>query len=237
MKCIRMTAVSFPTILVSLLVLNPMRVMGEPSDRVYWASWDTDTIYRTRLDGSQNQELITGQNDPSGITIDEQNGKIYWADRLSAQIKRADLDGSDEEVVAHVNPNAEFPVVEDVAVDPKTNTVYATYNAVINQFMDTAGRVCRMDTDGSGRQDIITLQDHNVGGLAVAPEAKKLYWYDGEIERADTDGTNQQTLYSNVNSLNGLTIDPDSNALYWTRGGGYQTIETGGTDGNGRHPA
>jgi hypothetical protein len=138
-------------------------------------------------------------------------------------------------VVSEVKPGDPNAIVEDVALDPKTDTLYCTYNTVIDQYMNTAGRVARMSTDGSGVQDIVKPQSSNVGGIAVDPGAQEIYWYDGAIESAAPDGSGIQTLYTDVNSLNGLTIDRASNALYWTRGGGYQKIETGGTDGSGRH--
>lgn len=203
--------------------------------KLYWSSWTAEGICRANLEGSNPGQIISGQNNPSGLAIDASAEKIYWADRGSGTVRRANLaDGSGVEVVSHVaggDPNA---VVEDVALDTTADKIYFTYNTVVDEYNNTAGRVARMNTDGSGLEVIIS-QDvfHNVNGLAVDPADGEVYWSTGIVKKANLDGSNSQALFSNDLQANDVAVDPESDVLYWTNEG-WQKIEHGGTGGNWR---
>jgi hypothetical protein len=65
-----------------------------------WTNFDTNTIGRADLDGSNvNQSFITGASQPFGVAVDAEH--LYWANSfITNTIGRADLDGS--------NPNQSF---------------------------------------------------------------------------------------------------------------------------------
>lgn len=202
--------------------------------KVYWSSWDSDSIYRCDVDGSNTQELISGQTDPTGIAIDDQAGKMYWADRLDGTINRANLDGSGVEEVSSVAPGDPNALAEYVALDPVNDKLYYTYNTVVDEYNNTAGRIARMNTDGGNIETLVSMEVFNTaGGIAVDPGSNKVFWTSGNIECADLDGSNRQTLFSGDLTALDITVDAENDNLYWTNNWGTR-IETGKIDGSGR---
>jgi len=220
-------------ILVGLvLVVGCLSVKSNAATtKVYWTDWFSDTIQRADPDGSNVETLVSGLDDPSGLAVDDQAGKIYWANRMTGQVQRANLDGSDVGVVSHVSPGDSEAMVQDVALDAAEGTLYCTY-ITVGDFNNTFGRVCQMNTDGSGVEDLVTFSG-NVGDIAVDPADDKLYWDVGVIESADLNGGNRQELFSSELQCNGITLDAASDTLYWTNNWGKR-IEAGNTDGTGR---
>lgn len=73
------------------------------ANKLYWTTSNPAVIGRVNLDGTNNEELITGISYPN-VTIDLSGGKIYWTDMTlyvsgSGVIQRANLDGSEIEVL------------------------------------------------------------------------------------------------------------------------------------------
>lgn len=118
--------------------------------KIYWStSIDRfrGQIRRANLDGSQ-QEIVVSTADPefkpSAIAIDTDEGKIYWTDYVVDVVMRANLaDGSDIEFLwaagANHNPRG-------IALDLPAGKVYWGQDV---DFDGTAGRIMRMDLDGS----------------------------------------------------------------------------------------
>lgn len=61
-------------------------------------------IYRVNMDGSEDQVIVTGLDDPVELEIDLVNGKLYWSDldEGMAILMRSNLDGSDVEVLHEI---------------------------------------------------------------------------------------------------------------------------------------
>jgi DNA-binding beta-propeller fold protein YncE len=206
------------------------------TNKVYWSSWFSDSICQCDPGGDDNstEELVTGQNDPKGIAIDAACGKMYWADRLDGTINRANLDGSGVEEVSPVAPGDPNALAEYVALDPVHDKLYYTYNTVVDEDMNTAGRICRMDTDGSNIETLVSMDVfHNAGGIAVDPDDNTVFWTSGDIECADLDGSNRQTLFTDSLQPLDITVDAENDDLYWTNNWGT-CIETAKIDGTGR---
>lgn len=64
--------------------------------RVYW-TFPGGVLYRSKLDGSERQQLFKGLNQPDGLAVDVDNRKLYWAEK--GKISQSNLDGSGLEVL------------------------------------------------------------------------------------------------------------------------------------------
>src|SRR5919197_3108107 len=89
----------------------------------------------------------------------------------------------------------------------------------------SGGGVFSMNTDGSGKKDIVTGCRHP-DGIVVDVEARHIYWTnmgvpnlnDGSIERADLDGRNRKTIVPEGSSTfapKQLHVDKKNDKLYW----------------------
>ena len=58
--------------------------------RIYWTS-PAGSVYRSKLDGSEREQLAGGLDQPDGLAIDVENRKLYWVER--GKLSQSDLDG------------------------------------------------------------------------------------------------------------------------------------------------
>jgi hypothetical protein len=87
-----------------------------------------------------------------------------------------------------------------------------------------AGRIHRMNTDGSDRTTIVT-DCHLPDGIVVDVEAGHIYWTnmgipnldDGSIERSDLDGKNRKVIVpvGNTHTPKQIILEKRSGKLYW----------------------
>src|ERR1700729_4036365 len=87
-----------------------------------------------------------------------------------------------------------------------------------------AGRIHRMNTDGSDRKTIVT-DCHLPDGIAVDAEAGHIYWTnmgvpnldDGSVERADLNGKNRKVIVpvGNTHTPKQIILDKAGGKLYW----------------------
>lgn len=87
-----------PNVVAQSIALDPR------TRTLYWVEpGASERVRRASLDDLQVEELVTESlEEPSGISLDLQDGKIYWNDQYLGKIQRANLDGS---------------LVEDVVLD------------------------------------------------------------------------------------------------------------------------
>lgn len=138
---------------------------------MYWthttAVPKTGAIQRSRLDGSQVENLLTDLPGPTtGIALDVPAGKMYWGyvdpniDGLYAgMIKRCNLDGSDLETIA---TGLFYPV--GVALDLDGGHVFWTDTTETW----TGGSLHRANLDGSDAMLLLDDLD-NLRGIALSP--------------------------------------------------------------------
>jgi hypothetical protein len=62
--------------------------------KMYWADFGRGMIRRANLNGTSQQDLVTGLNGPVGVALDIGGGRIYWTEANGNTIKRANLDGT-----------------------------------------------------------------------------------------------------------------------------------------------
>lgn len=71
--------------------------------KIYWTRCKSNSIQRSNLDGTDVENVITGQNnipdifEAINLAIDHLEGKIYWTEANTGKIMRANLDGTEVE--------------------------------------------------------------------------------------------------------------------------------------------
>lgn len=85
--------------------------------KIYWAEQNTlppvsSTIRVAKLDGSDQQVLVSGQLPIGGMSLDVANSRVYWT--TGAHVRRCDTDGTNVQIV--VGPLAGVPGAQGIAV-------------------------------------------------------------------------------------------------------------------------
>ena len=202
---------SNPQTVVSALAIDGLAVSGS---HMYWTeqhgSADAGVIMEAGLDGSNPQTLVTGQDNPYGVAV--YGSHIYWADESAGVIMEAGLDGS--------NPEALISGLSGV------------YNVAVNHghiyWVDpSAGALNEANLDGTGVTTVITDQSIQ-GWLAVG--GSHIYWGSrvpagslgdggGIIMKSALDGSNPQTLYTNLDHVGEGGLAVYRGHIYWSSTG------------------
>jgi len=152
----------------------------------------------TTVDGVSNiTDLVTGLNNPNGITI--HNDQIYWADSYTDKIQRSNLDGSNvtDLVTGLHNPNG-----------------ITIHNDQIYWADPATDKIQRSNLDGSNVTDLVTGLSNPIG-LTIHND--QIYWSDpatDKIQRSNLDGSNVTDLVTGLSNPIGLTIHNDQ--IYWS---------------------
>jgi hypothetical protein len=164
-------------------------------------------VYRANLDGSGLETIALAPLNAIGVAVDSEHGKVYWADSgapwvgIPSTIGRANLDGSNPEtLVTYLGQPRE------IAVDPLRGKMYWT---------DATLRVVqRANLDGSSVETIASGATFP-SAIAVDVDDAKVYWGDdGQILRANLDGSGRQVVTSAYPL--GIAIDSAERKLYFT---------------------
>jgi hypothetical protein len=113
--------------------------LDEAAGKIYWLHGSTPgRISRANLDGSGQEQLVTGLKIPRGLALDLVGGKMYWSasppeGNAGGLVQRANLDGTGVETV-YLDPDYN-PVSSKIGrprVDATNGWVYfATNNRVV----------------------------------------------------------------------------------------------------------
>ena len=131
---------------------------------MYWTDWGADLgrgrIQRANLDGSQIENLVTGQGRPDGIALDLAAGKMYWTDAaFMDRIQRANLDGTGVEDLL-----TGLSLPSGITLDPAVGKMYWTSHGT--------GSIRRANLDGSGIEDLVTGLDMPMN-ITLGPDIPK----------------------------------------------------------------
>ena len=170
----------FATKVITNLWSRPLSIAVHPlKGKFYWTN-DQGNIQTCNLDGSNIQNLITGQNSPKHITVDTVGSKLYWTDGRE-RIQRANLNGKNIQIFAR-SPGTLGHI-----------TTAGNYLYWTEKTDEVFGNIRRANINSTNRLNITTLvKDVNVPkGVAVDTVDNKLYWTDtqGRIRRANLDGS------------------------------------------------
>ena len=215
------------------------------------------SVMTASADGSNVRELVGGQSMPDGIDVSISAGRMFWTNMgkspsgNNGSVMSAKLDGSD---VRAIVPEGEVHTPKQLKVDHKNKKVY---------FCDREGlRVHRCDFDGGNHEVIVQTGDWEADGfedqtkwcvgVAVDPEAGKVYWSQkgpskagqGRIFRANMEmpkgekaasRSDVELLFERLPEPIDLEFEPETKALYWTDRGEYpmgNTLNTASVGGD-----
>jgi DNA-binding beta-propeller fold protein YncE len=182
-------------------------------DKMYWSDFGADRIARANLDGSDVEVVAGGMPIPHGVALDMVGRKVYWTDSRTDTIYSADLDGSSPEELVHVQPlPGANSTLRGIALDPAGGKMYwadaTDYGHV--------GLICKANLDGSEIEEVV--QTNYPDDLALDVVGGKMYWNDfanNRIRRCNLDGTDVETIISQINSPYGLALNLRDGQIYY----------------------
>lgn len=206
---------------------------------IYWANDTADVIQRAvALPANFNVQTVAsvGSGAVRAVAVDPVNAQVYWG-LADGAIRRSNLDGSG--VVTLVSGTAARAV--DIALDFAGGWMYWA------NFPDDV--IYRADLSGGGVTTLVTGQ-FNVSGITLDLAGGKMYWVNqtgnGQIRRANLDGTNIETLInSGLTGPIDITLDITGGRMYWAEyagarirranldGSNMQNLATGATNAAG----
>ncbi|XP_052220549.1 deleted in malignant brain tumors 1 protein-like isoform X2 [Dreissena polymorpha] len=159
-------------------------------ERLYWTDVSKKMIRTATLDGlsSKTIRVLPSNSVADGIAVDSISQLIFYSDTGTDIIAVMTMDGSFQSVI--INSDLDQP--RAVVADPNAAKLYWT----------DWGRHPKIETssyDGSNRQAIINSNLQWPNAIAVDTTGNIIYWADGgtgNIEKANLDGSNRQTIYS-----------------------------------------
>jgi len=142
---------------------------------------------------------------------------MYWVEPGASppRLFRASLDGTDKQTVVETTNGA-----AGVALDVASGKVYWTESVAPG----VSGKIRRANLDGTGVEDLVTLDVMHPAAITLDLDQGKIYWTDlrgdfdglGEIVRSDLDGANVESILSGIDEANGLSLDPIGDRIFWT---------------------
>lgn len=103
------------TLLPLSSVRRPVGVDFDPVEGyVYWSDSSRDEIFRARLNGSSQEQIVDNLRTPDGIAVDAVGRNLYWTDRGSDRIEVSKLDGSFRKTLVYKNLHGPVDIVLDV---------------------------------------------------------------------------------------------------------------------------
>jgi hypothetical protein len=201
----------------------PSGIAVTSTKKIYWTEWaGVENVRSVNLDGSAMTTIIANDANANVIAIDEINAKIYWTDWGDDKVSRANLDGSNVEVLIDSSTGI---LPEGIALDVANGHIYIGNELTIG--------IMRANLDGSG---LITLEisTNKVRAVELDLNANKIYWTEfssGELNRANLDGSDLETLYTDaVAKPWGIALDITKGLIYWTEFSGG-TIKSANLNG------
>lgn len=144
-----------------------------------------------------------------GIAYDKANEKIYYSvfstdeDNPNGQIVKMNTDGSGSTTIATgiTDPYG-------IAIDSKNKKIY---------WGDDAGKVSRCNLDGTGKEDIVTIEDGGIRAVAIDETHSQLYFYEANnnnLYKANLDGTKAAVILSGYYGY-AICVDEQNNKIYF----------------------
>lgn len=164
---------------------------------------NSDKLFRANIDGSGVEELAQGLNFTGDLVLDAQEGKLYISSLGDGKIIQCKFDGSERK-----DWRTGLSHSDELAIDARNRKLYWV----------NGGKLQRADLDGSGVEDLATL---NAGamGMALDVENKRMHYAtrdEGAIRRVNLDGTGDQPVVSDHPGVDGVAYDAYNRKLYWT---------------------
>ncbi len=182
------------------------------AQQIYWADPGSHKIQRASLDGSNVEDLISGDPSitPFGLALDVPAGKIYFTDPDRRKVERANLDGSSRETL-YTNILGGPSTLWGICLDLTGGKIYWTDQ--------NANTIQRANLDGSGVQTFTDFgQLFTPQGIALDLAQGKMYWgHSSGVKRANLNLTSiENVALNNIGLGKGVALDLESGKIYWT---------------------
>ncbi len=206
------------TIYSSIPILRDITV-DVPEAQIYWIG-NNETInrkiYRANLDGTQQEDYITGLALPIGLELYKSGSAFYWTE--SKSIYRKDMITHQIRRLIY-GPNYPW----GISIDHTEEKLY--WSVLFDQ------KIQKANLDGSDIEDVITgISD--LRDLEVDSKNKIYFLTAGRVKRANLDGTGVESLSPYLNGCQYLELDRLGSKLYWTNAD-YRKITKVNFDGTG----
>jgi len=158
------------------------------------------------IEGNNYEEILSFSGGGSqGLKIDELNQKIYWSDLDEDKIYASDLQGSS---------------IEEIYFETALNVLSLSYNQENNSLI--FGRQNGIISLSDNSIDILTQIEYLPTELEIDTTEDKIYYINqynlneetSTIERCNYDGTEVDTIITNLGNPFGLAISNTN--IYWT---------------------
>ena len=170
------------------------------SGRLYWSERSSSggIIKRANFDGTNVETLASLSSVPRGIAIDAVENKLYWTNS-DLQIQTASLNGEDLSTVIQL----EDEIVEETIENCSSGGSAVLLFLIIVDLSDR----CSTET--------ILVNLTTPTDIAVNIADGRLYWTElsGRIRRVSLNGTNAETLLSDLGKPYGITVADGK--VYW----------------------
>ena len=188
----------------STLVNADRLALDISAGKLYWTENNgTNRIRRANLNGSGIETVLSSLGRPVGVVVDTINDFIYWTEQDSRSVWRATLTGANKTMIVPAVDGQSTPL--DIVVDPARNRLY--------WIVGETGAIYASTLTGSGAG--IWLDLPNPRYVTVDVDSGRVYWGDWdaqEIRRADSNGSNNQLLFSSSDGV----VQPRAIALAYS---------------------
>lgn len=142
--------------------------VDQVNDKVYWSDILGEKIMRANLDGSAQEEVVTGVEMPAGLSMDLMNGWLYFllksSNTFMGRVMLDDFTTVETLIISSsIDENCSG---NDVTLDVAGGKVY---------FTTECDAVFRADLDGQNVEEWAT-GEVGVFGIEVSPSSGHVYW-------------------------------------------------------------
>ncbi len=180
-------------------ILDPYGIaIDEKAGKIYWTD-DAGNVSRANLDGTSDEVLYNVvDGGMRAIALDLTHGKMYFYDVMNNNLYKANLDGTSAEVIL----NGYYGY--GLAVDEVNSKLY--FDAQTDD--ESVAALYMVNLDGTNPTEVDNSQSR-IYGISVDTENNKVYWTardNGEIYRANLNGTERETLATGLTSPRGMCL-------------------------------
>lgn len=180
---------------------------------LYFVEYNAGFIRKLSLDGNANVTNFLDINGKGGVGIayDDVHGRIYFSDFEvygEGRIWSVNLDGTDlkDIVTGLFDPYA-------IALDVEGGKVYWAEDV----DEDNIGHISRANLDGTGKENLVSLEDGQFRAIALDLKHDKMYYYEvynEDLYIADLTGANATPILSGVYGY-AIQVDTEHDKIYF----------------------
>ena len=175
---------------------------------IYFQDSYNETIENLPINGGEPVVVAEGIYGV-GIVYDKTNESIYYStltdddNGIPGKIWKADADGKNAVVIA-----TDIYDPMGIDLDSKNNKIY---------WGDDDGNVSRSNLDGSGKENVVTIDGGGIRAVAVDETNGKLYFYDvsnDNLYQSNLDGSSMSVIIEGYYGY-AIAVDEKNNKIYF----------------------